>query len=190
MALNAARLCQLKTHVTFKKPKTQFEYYVQNGSPECILRYVDLGGKCFGEEYMERLAQEYFQTNKRTDSGHDHVKLGQTIEQKSARYHANGTDWKWQHIELGHAWDHLLLTGLDFHEIRFFIAPRTTVLTLRTIGVLTGQGKQGNPQQAYWFTRNDFKKKQVVFEDFFTELFTEDDLVAYLTRFRTDPSEP
>jgi hypothetical protein len=183
MALTISRLCQLKVHQEFKKPKSQLEYYAENGSPECILRYAGLGGKSFGEEYMEKLAREYFRLSKRSDSGHDHVKMGQSIEQKSARYHSNGNDWKWQHIELGHSWDHLLLTGLDFHEIRFFITPRVTVQNLRELGVLTGQGKNGNPQQAYWFTRTDFQKKGVRFEDYFTELVTEEDLMTYLTRF-------
>lgn len=185
MALNSARLTHLQTHLLFQKPKTQLEFYIKQGSPECILRYVDLGGKPFGEKYMEGLAQEYFRMTKRYDSGHDHVKMGKTIEQKSSRYCANGSDWKWQHIELDHQWDHLMLTGLDFHEIRFFIAPRRTVLTIRSLGVMTGQGKQGNPQQAYWFSRSDFKKKHIRFEDYFTELFTEDDLNTYL-RFQKD----
>ena len=178
MVLNGQKLNELQAHMAFKKPKSQEEYYIKYKSPEYILQYARISsGKTFGEQYMESIAKEYFKMDKRVSSTHDHIKNGKTIEQKSARYHANGSDWKWQHIELSHAWDFLLLTGLDIDCVRFYVAPRETVYQLIELRVITGQGKKDNPQQGYWFSRSDFKKNNLVFTDYFTELFGEQDLV-------------
>ena len=89
---------------------------------------------------MERIAKEHFKLEDRTDSGL-HVKLTKMIEQKSAKY-ANGDDWKWQHIEMSHSWDYLLLCGLDFKEIKFYIAPRKTVEDLIKDNIITGKVKK------------------------------------------------
>ena len=86
--------------------------------------------------------KEYFNLETRSDSGHDHVKNGNTLEQKSARWHGNGNDWKWQHIEMTHHWDYLLLCGLDFNNIKYYIASRKIVEDLIKNGIITGQGKK------------------------------------------------
>ena len=187
--LTCIKLRQLSFHIpnTKEKKKTQLDYYKENKSSQDILYYVDTPGKSFGEKYMENVAREYFRLEKKKDTTHDHVKLSKTIEQKSARYHANGTDWKWQHIEMKHPFDHLLLCGLDFHSIRFFIAPRENVEKLIELKIITGQGKKINgsaePQQGYWFSRNDFQKKNVSFDDYFQEIMNEKDLVYYLKNY-------
>jgi hypothetical protein len=187
--LTSLKLRKLSFHIknTNEKKKTQLDYYIKNKSSIDILYYVDTPGKSFGEKYMENVAREYFKLDKKTNTTHDHVKLSQTIEQKSARYHANGTDWKWQHIEMKHHFDHLLLCGLDFHCIRFFISSREKVEKLIQLKIITGQGKKINgsadPQQGYWFSRSDFKKKNVSFDDYFQEIMNEKDLVYYLENY-------
>ena len=128
-SLSVIQLMKLEFHSKIKKEKqkSQLDFYKENNASKEILYYVDVPGKSFGEKYMENIAREYFKLNKKNDTTHDHVKLSKTIEQKSARYHANGGDWKWQHIELKHHFDYLLLCGLDFHNIRFFITSRKSI---------------------------------------------------------------
>jgi hypothetical protein len=187
--LTSVKLRKLSLHKKNmnEKKKTQLDYYIKNKSSKDILYYVDIPGKSFGEKYMEYIAREYFQLNKKTNTTHDHVKLSKTIEQKSARYHASGDDWKWQHIEMKHHFDYLLLCGLDFHCIRFFISSREKVQELIHLKIITGQGKKINgsaePQQGYWFSRSDFKKKNILFDDYFQEIMNEKDLVYYLENY-------
>ena len=185
--LSSLKLLKLPCHIEFDIPLTQMDYYKDNNSSKEILQYVNLQGKTFGEKYMERLAKEYFNLKIRTESGHDHIKCNKKIEQKSARYHANGGDWKWQHIEMKHEWDYLLLCGLDFNEIKFYIASRNIVENLIIEGIIVGQGKKldgvAQPQQAYWFSRSDFKKKDKKFTDYFIKINSERDLKTYLHTF-------
>jgi hypothetical protein len=183
--VSCSQLQTLPIHQSFIVPPTQLDFYIKKGAAPDILKYVALQGKTFGEKYMEPIAHDWFKLEKRTSSIHDHSKNGKTIEQKSARYHANGDDWKWQHIEMKHDWDVLLLTGLDFDCIRFYVASRDVVIQLITEGIVTGQGKKNEEgiaeaQQAYWFSRSDFRKKNKVFTDYFVEISTEADLCNYL----------
>ena len=185
MALTLATLRTLLVHQTFRASPTQEDYYRAHGSPEEILQYVRLQGKTFGEKWCEQLAKAHFRLDPRTSSSHDHCKLQKTIEQKSARYGANGADWKWQHIEMKHPFDYLMLTGLDFQEFKFYITNRQMVERLIQEGVITGQGKKdkngiANPQQAYWFEISNFAKQQKNFTDYFTELTDEQSLIDYI----------
>jgi hypothetical protein len=180
-----SNLQTLSVHTNFVPPHTQLDYYLQNNALPDIIKYVALQGKTFGEKYMEPIAHDWFNLEKRTSSTHDHIKNGKTIEQKSARFHANGDDWKWQHIEMKHDWDILLLTGLDFDRIRFYVASRLVVIELIAAGIITGQGKKNEEgiaeaQQAYWFSRSDFRKKNKNFTDYFVEISTETDLCNYI----------
>ena len=184
--LTCGKLSKLHVHKHFKPPKSQLDYYLENDSAKEIIQYVNLQGKTFGEKYMEQIAKEYFNMNARTSSTHDHIKLNKTIEQKSARYHANGGDWKWQHIEMKHEWDYLLLCGLDFKDVKFHIASRKVVEVLIEQGIIVGQGKKVNnvaqPQQAYWFSKSDFKKHDKNFNCYFEEVIDEASLISYLNR--------
>ena len=183
--MSLSQLEAMMTHANFRASRTQEEYYRENGSPESILQYVRLPGKTFGEKWCESLCKEHFNMDRRSDSSHDHTKLGKTIEQKSARYGGNGAEWKWQHIEMSHNWDYLLLTGLEFNGFRFYIASRDKVEELIGEGVITGQGKQdengvAQPQQAYWFVVSNFIKKGKNFTDYFTVLTDEQSLIDYI----------
>ena len=181
--LTSHRLNLIKDHNNFQPPKTQLDFYIENNSSIEILKYVPIQGKTFGEKYMENLAKIFFKLDPRTDTSHDHKKNNKTIEQKSARYHANGNDWKWQHIEMNHQWDYLLLAGLDFQKIRFFIASRQIVKNLIEKKIITGQGKKkdglASAQQGYWFSRSDFKG-DCKFIDYFTEINSENDLIKFI----------
>ena len=185
IAITMNTLRSLIIHQNFKPSKTQEDYYKENGAPEEILQYVRLAGKTFGEKWCEQLCKEYYNMDSRSNSTHDHCKMGKSIEQKSARYGGNGAGWKWQHIEMSHEWDYLLLTGVEFQGFRFYITDRSKVEELIGEGVITGQGKKGvdgvaQPQQAYWFEISNFVKKNKNFTDYFTELADEQSLIDYI----------
>lgn len=185
ITITTEALSNMETHLSFSPSKTQEEYYQEKGSPESILQYVRLPGKTFGEKYAEKICREHFKMDSRTDSSHDHTKLSKTIEQKSARFGGNGAGWKWQHIEMKHEFDHLLITGLEFQGFQFYIAPRANVERLIEEGVITGQGKRDSsgvaqPQQAYWFEKSDFSRKGKKMNDYFTHLTSEKSLVDYI----------
>ena len=195
MSITTNDLLLLETHKQFVSPKTQEQYYKDHGSSEDILQYVRLQGKTFGEKWCEKLAREYFNLDPRKGSGHDHCKLNKTIEQKSSRYGSNGADWKWQHIEMKHHFDYLLLTGLDFNGFNFYITKRSLVEELINKNIITGQGKKdtngiAQPQQAYWFERKDFKKKGEDFTNYFTLLTNEQSLIDYIQADTSGDSIP
>jgi hypothetical protein len=181
---SVARLIELNSHKTFIKPKTQLDYYTEYEAHPEILKYVGLSGGAFGG-LMEHIAGEIFGLGARNNSGHDHTKNGKTIEQKSSRYTAKGGGWMWQHIEMKHEWDYLLICGLNFDNIRFYISPRDKIEELVAGGVITGQGKQNaegvaDAQQAYWFSIKDFTKNNVEFSRYFTEITSEAELDALI----------
>ena len=185
--LNCKILKSLVSHRKFKIEKTQYDFYKKNNASQEILKYTNLQGRTFGEKYMESIACEYFNLDKRSSSTHDHIKCNKKIEQKSARYHANGNSWKWQHIELDHDWDYLLLTGLDFNEIVFYIGTKRIVKLLIQKKIITGQGKKdksgiSKPQQAYWFSKCVFKKNNLDFNKYFTKVLNEKELIDYIKK--------
>ena len=180
--LTISALSKLECHTKFKKPKSQLDFYIENNASKELLPYVQLPGKSFGA-VAEKWAQEYFNLDSRTASGHDHMKCGKTLEQKSARHHNNGSCWKWQHIEMKHNWDALLLCGLDFEKIKFYIASRVVVKDLIHKDIITGQGaKDSNgiaaAQQGFWYSINPFKENNL--KEYFTEISNEGDLIQYL----------
>lgn len=82
-------------------------------------------------------------------------------------------------------WDVLLLAGLNINSIDFFVSRRNVVEKLIEENIITGQGKKdkngkASPQQAYWFSRSNFKKHNKKFSDYFTQIFSEKDLVNFL----------
>ena len=192
MSIPLDRLTALNAHRNFKPSKTQESHYRENGSPEDILQYVRLPGKTYGEKFCEQIAREHFNLDHRQSSTHDHRKLSKTIEQKSARFGGNGAGWKWQHIEMSHPWDYLLVCGLNYLCFEFYISSRKNIEELIRKGVITGQGKKDAngtaiPQQAYWFEISNFDKLSrndttfnKSFTDYFTHLTDEESLIRYI----------
>ena len=183
IGLDMVALRNLNSHNNFAPSPTQEQYYRDNGSTEDILQYTRPG--CSIGVQAEKITKEYFNLDNRTSTSHDHQKLGKKIEQKTGRYHANGGEWRWQHIEMQHNWDYLLVCGLDFHGFKFFIIERNQLESILP-QLNAGQGAQGedgvaNPQQGYWFTKSNFTKNNLNFNNYFTELFNEEDLINYIT---------
>lgn len=192
--INALR--NLEEFKNYKKKKNQYDHYVSKGAKEEILRYVSIEGKGFGAE-MEKLAREWLCMDNRekkkskknvtkkkedTDTTYDHLKNGEKIEQKSTRYGSGGSPGKWQHINIDHEWNYLLLAFLDYNDIKYHIAPKAKILELIKKKVIKGQGTDGEPDQGYWFDMSDFKKNDVKFEDYFTEIKNSKSLEIYLQK--------
>ena len=184
ITISLTALESLITHQNFHPSKTQEDYYRENGSPESILQYARVSG--WGAP-SESICRDYFNMDPRGNSGHDHCKLGKKIEQKSSRHGGNGAEWKWQHIEMSHEWDYLLICGLDFQGLQFYITTRQNIEDLIRDRVIGGQGGKGSdgiaqPRQGYWFTKSDFRKKQKNFTDYFTQLTDEQSLIDYINQ--------
>ena len=168
----------------YKRKNTQEDFYRISGAEPEIVNYAGENNKVWGAN-AEKISREWFKMDPPTSSCHDHIKQGKTIEQKSMRLGAKGSEGKWQHIEIKHEWDYLLLCTLEVHGLSFHITSRGNVETLVKKGVITGQGKKGKDgiaeaQQAYWFEKNNFKKKDMVFEDYFKKLTDEGSLIEYI----------
>ena len=179
-------LLGLRTHRVYVKPRSQVDHYLENKTDPELMKYVELSNGAFGSR-MESLVQDWFGWDSRTDSGHDHRMNGKTIEQKSSRFTAKGGEWMWQHIELKHPWDYLLICGLNFNSINFYICSRDKIEELVRLGVITGQGKKdgegvSSAQQAYWFSQSNFQKRGIQFSEYFKEITSPSDLPESLTQ--------
>ena len=173
-----------KSRTTSKKRKlTTLQTYEKNNAPECIRKFLMLGGGNGLGTALEEFARFKFTSlDKRAkgkgQSGHDHmVKLNKgniLVEHKtSSRCWKNNTDYKWQHVEENHKWDMLLLTGIDFDNVKFWGMDRKTFCRLSSEGKITNQGnKTGESSEGKWFYYSDVK-------DSLVEIQTDDELVRF-----------
>jgi len=161
-------LKSLKSYQSFIPNQSQLEYYKMNNCDNDLLPLVSLSNKAFGELAMEHFTKEYFNLDDKSNTKHDHMKYNKKIEQKSCRYSCRG-QLNFQHIQLDHDWDYLLLCFLDFHSIQYFIASKEHVIHLESIGVLKVQGTQGYV----------YKPRHHIDEDF-TPVFDELDLIQFI----------
>jgi len=184
ITLSITSLRNLDFQKNYMRKDTQEDYYRKNGSPSEIVNYAGENNKVFGAN-SEKIAKEWFLMDNSDSSCYDHIKCGKTIEQKSMRLGSKGNEGKFQHIELKHHWDYLLLCKLELNGFSFSITSRKNVEYLVELGIITGQGKKGKDgiaeaQQAYWFEKNDFKKKGKNFDDYFRKLTDETSLIEYI----------
>lgn len=165
-----------------KKTKlTQLQRYEQNNAPECIKKFIMLGGGSKMGTTLEEFARFKFTSlDKRAkgkgQTGHDHVvKLDKgniLVEQKSSSRWQDG-DYKWQHVEENHKWDMLLLTGIDFDNVKFWGMGRKTFCRLISEGKITNQGNKTNESsEGRWFYYSDVK-------DSLVEIHTDEQLVTF-----------
>jgi hypothetical protein len=170
---------------SIRKIPTTKQRYINNGAPSQIIRLLDLGGGQSLGTTMERFARYNFSSLQKrkkgkTQTGHDHIiKLNDSeilVEQKSSSlcWGSNGEDLKFQHVEINHKWDILLLCGIYYTEIKFWGMNRKTFNQLVSDGKITNQGcKTGESSEGQWFYYSDVKESVV-------DINTDEDLIAFI----------
>jgi hypothetical protein len=134
---------QTKYFQEMEKKTTQLELYVKRGSPPEILALVSMANKVFGTE-MENILIELFGLSSRLNSQHDGIRLDKKIEIKSARWHANGEDCNWQHLEPEYDYEFVLFTLVDFTGLKAWMITKDLLMgELRSNNVVLKQGQQG-----------------------------------------------
>jgi len=163
---------------TQKKPNQMQRYEAQN-APEYIKKFIAIGGGPKMGVTMEKYARFQFQNLKKRnqgkeETGYDHIlekadgrKI--CIEQKSSG-HWDTDDFKWQHVEENHKWQLLLLCGITYTHVRFWVMDRETFARLIEEKKITNQGnKAGDSSEGKWFNYSAVK-------DSLREVFTAEDL--------------
>ena len=142
---------------------TQVERYEQHHAPDYILRFIRIGGGPRMGTTLEQFARfEFSCLQKRAkgkNTGYDHkITLHSKeiyIEQKSSG-HWGENDYKWQHVEEKHKWNILLLCGIDYEEIHFWVMNRSVFVKLIEEKKITNQGAvTGESSEGLWFNYSD-----------------------------------
>ena len=160
-----------------KKKKTQLERYIENGSPPGILKFIEIGGGPKMGATLEEFAKFRFKNlikrkKGKTETGYDHLLGDVFVEQKSSGLWSDNS-FKWQHVEIKHKWNMLLLCGIGYKEIHFWALSKAHLSALITAGKIKNQGNAaGDSTEGVWFTYSDVK-------DFLTEIRTDADLTAF-----------
>ena len=161
---------------------SQIERYEKHNSPIGIQRFIRIGGGPKMGTTLETFARERFPSLQKRDkgknTGHDHkITLSSKeiyIEQKSSG-HWGESDYKWQHVEDKHKWDILLLCGIDYEEIKFWVMNRAVFNKLIEEKKITNQGNNtGESSEGRWFNYSD-----VV--DSLIEIKTNEELLQYVS---------
>ena len=162
----------------------QLQRYEQKNSPDCIKKFIAIGGGVKMGTTLEKYARFRFKNLKNRDkgkkqSGYDQiinvtspVEKKVFVEQKSSG-HWGEDEYKWQHVEPNHKWHMLLLCGIDYTEVKFWAMDRKTFNRLISDGKITNQGnKTGESSQGMWFYYSDVK-------DSLVEIKTEEELIRF-----------
>jgi hypothetical protein len=162
------------------KPSQTERYETQN-SPNWILRFIRIGGGPKMGTTLESYARFEFNCLQKRDSGkntgYDHkITLPSKeiyVEQKSSG-HWGENDYKWQHVEEKHKWNILLLCGIDYHEVYFWVMNRSVFVKLIEEKKITNQGnKTGESSEGMWFSYSDVAKS-------LTKIKTNEELLNYV----------
>jgi hypothetical protein len=159
----------------------QLDRYKAKNAPDYIQKFIEIGGGAKMGVTLEEYARFNFKTLQKRkkgkeETGYDHIssiRKNFYIEQKSSG-HWGDEDYKWQHVELKHKWNMLLLCGIDYTDIKFWGMSKVIFEKLITEGKITNQGnKAGDSSEGMWFNYSSVK-------DYITELKTDDELQAFI----------
>lgn len=167
-----------------KGKPTQLQRYEQHKSPECIKKFIAIGGGPKMGTTLEQYARFRFKNLNKRDKGKEETGYDHTItvdvpsvkkvlvEQKSSG-HWGEDDYKWQHVEEKHKWDMLLLCGIDYNDVKFWGMDRKSFIRLISDKKITNQGnKAGDSSEGMWFNYSDVK-------DLLVEIKTQEDLLRF-----------
>ena len=163
---------------------TQLQRYEDMNAPEYIKEFIRLGGGAKMGTVLESFARFRFKTlakrqKGKLQTGYDHLFIAPStkqiyVEQKSSGHWGSKIGYKWQHVELKHKWDFLLLCGIDYENILFWALARPTLLQLVEKKKVTNQGsKTGDSSEGLWFNYEDVK-------DDLIEIKTDADLLTFV----------
>ena len=147
------------------KNPSQIERYKKHNSPIGILNFINIGGGSKMGTTLEKFAKHVFSSLEKRDkgknTGYDHKIIIETkeiyVEQKSSG-HWGENDYKWQHVEEKHKWHILLLCGIDYHEIKFWVMNRQVFKKLIEEKKIINQGNSnGDSSEGMWFKYSDVK---------------------------------
>jgi hypothetical protein len=174
MAFDSNYIKTLECYTTMKNKttKTQLDYYIENNSPIEILDFVKLSNKAFGSE-IEKLTKEIFQLKKSKHSSYDLSFKKYKFEVKGSRKWG-GKTFKWQHIMEEHHYHFIILCGIDYQELKFWIISKTKFLELKNENIVSQQG--GGEGQGLWC---DFEK----IKEHLIPLKNKNDFNNYLNNF-------
>jgi hypothetical protein len=162
--------------------QSQLERYKSHNSPAGIIKFISFGGGPKMGTMCEKFAKEEFSCLQKRDkgknTGYDHKIALESreiyVEQKSSG-HWGENDYKWQHVEEKHKWHILLLCGIDYFEIKFWVMDRKVFNRLIEEKKITNQGnKTGESSEGMWFNYSD-----VV--DSLIEINTNEELLNYVS---------
>jgi hypothetical protein len=166
--------------VSLSKTPTQLDRYEKKKSPQCIKKFIQIGGGPKMGSTLEKYAKYKFNELKKKEgknqTGYDHIIKTNNktirVEQKSSG-HWGDDDYKWQHIEEKHNWDILILCGIDYKDIKFWAMNRKTFTKLISENKITNQGnKNGNSLEGRWFDYSEVK-------DFLVEIQDDEQLLRF-----------
>ena len=116
--------------------------------------------------------------DKGKNTGYDHKIVLESkdiyVEQKSSG-HWGEHDYTWQHIEDKHKWNILLLCGIDYDEIKYWVMNREIFAKLIDEKKITNQGNNTvESSQGMWFNYLDVKESLI-------QINTNEELLQYIT---------
>jgi hypothetical protein len=167
--------------ISSKSKPTQLERYEKKNSPDCIKKFIAIGGGPKMGTTLEQYARYHFKNLHKRDkgaeqTGYDHKMIidGNKIhiEQKSSG-HWGDDDYRWQHVEDKHKWNMLLLCGIDYTDVKFWGMDRKTFNRLISEKKITNQGnKKGDSSEGMWFNYSMVK-------DSLTEISSDKELLDF-----------
>jgi hypothetical protein len=167
--------------ISGKEKMTRLQRYEKKNAPDSIKKFIAIGGGPKMGTTLEKYAQFRFKNLQKRrkgkgETGYDHlIKLESKdvlIEQKSSG-HWGEDDYKWQHVEYKHKWNMLLLCGIDYTNVKFWVMDRKTFSHLISEKKITNQGnKLGESSEGMWFNYSDVK-------DSLVEIHTEEQLLQF-----------
>ena len=122
-----------------KKTISQYDLYEQKQSHKYIKDIVMMNNKKFGH-FCEDLVRIKFNLQKSNCLSYDAMFSDIPIEIKSSRYWVGLKTWKWQHIMLEHNYKYILLVGIDYNRLRYFIISKEKYKNLYNAKIIKQQG--------------------------------------------------
>ena len=171
---------------TGKAKPTQMDRYVENNSPEQILNFIRLnGGAKMGTTLEEYARYKFSPVLEKRDKGKNNTGYDQKVtvsettvfvEQKSSGHWVKD-DFRWQHVEPNHKWNVLLLCGIGYQEVKFWLMNRLTFNQLVDAGKITNQGnKEKESSEGMWFNYSDVWESLV-------RVNTSEDIIQFVSSF-------